>query len=353
MKIDLTNAGTMRELGEHAATVIVIVAFQNFEDVRACLSALANSTENHFRVLICENGGSASYRTLIEQLNGLVDFEEGASAFAGTRIREACVGRLRKVGQPVQIFCADDNLGYAGGVNLSIGVALPDKSWSTLWILNPDTEPDPDALKALRARARHGHYSLVSSRLLSKSTMLVQAYGSRWRPLMARGLNIGWNSSRDAVPNVEKIERAMTFVSGASLFVTREYIENVGLMDERYFLYCEEVDWCLRRGRHRIGYAHDSIVYHAYGTTLGSNADRKRRSKLSVYLDQRNSLLVTQRFFPALYPLVAAITLLLTLQYLGSGAISNFVVALTGWLAGLRGEEGAPNQLLSRIGEKA
>jgi N-acetylglucosaminyl-diphospho-decaprenol L-rhamnosyltransferase len=122
---------------------------------------------------------------------------------------------------------------------------------------------------------------------VSKSTQRVQCYGSRWRPLMGRGFNIGLGAFLDAVPDIDEVERTMNYVSGASLFATREYIENIGLMDERYFLYCEEVDWCLRRGRHRLGYAHDSIVNHAHGTTLGSNSDPRKRSKLSVYLDEK------------------------------------------------------------------
>jgi N-acetylglucosaminyl-diphospho-decaprenol L-rhamnosyltransferase len=351
--INKYDSFSLHEADDHATTVIAIVAFGNSDDVVACLAALANSTEKNYLISICENGEHLAYRALIERLSGLIEFDNSLVEFEDRRISEACAGRLKPGGQVVRIFRAVENLGYAGGVNLSVNLLGLDVRWSALWILNPDTEPEPTALKALIERARNGQYSLVSSRLVSKITQRVQAYGSRWRPFIARGFNIGRNAPRDLVPNIEHIESTMSYVSGASLFVTREYVESVGLMDERYFLYCEEVDWCLRRGGHRLGYAHDAVVRHAYGTTIGSNVDRKRRSMLSVYLDERNKLLLTRRFFPAFYPLVALITLLLTLQYLGSGAISNFVVALNGWLAGLRGEEGAPNQLLSKIVEKA
>src|SRR5262249_46151797 len=213
-----------------------------------------------------------------------------------------------------------------------------------LWILNPDTEPEPNALAALIQRAREGGYGIVSSRLVFKTTGRIQSYGGRWRLLMARGFNIGMNASRDAVPDLDEIERSMDYVSGASLFATRNFVEDVGLVDERYFLYCEEVDWCLRRGKYRIGYAHDSIIFHAHGATLGSNASRKKRSPLSVYLDERNKLLLTRRIFPAHYPVVAATTFFLLLQYLQARAVANFFVALSGWWAGLRREEGPPKR---------
>src|SRR5262249_37713690 len=104
----------------------------------------------------------------------------------------------------------------------------------------------------------------------------------------------------------------------------------------RYFLYCEEVDWCLRRGDRRLGYSHDSIVYHSGSTTL------KPRSNLSVYLDERNKLLITRRFYSTTYPLVVIITVLLTLRYFVAGSKKNFGAGLCGGVGGLGGEEGPP-----------
>jgi len=322
--------------------IVAIIGYRNNDDVYECLSALAKVTEKTFLISICENGGAGSYHELCDRLKDLVDFEGGAPNTVDVRVAQACGGTLRTGGQVVRIYRARDNLGYAGGINVCIGQLTLTEKWSALWVLNPDTEPDPNALTALIKRTREGEYGIVSSRLVFKSTGRVQSYGGHWRPLMARGLNIGQNASLDVVPDFDAIELSMNYVSGASLFATREYVESVGLMDERYFLYCEEVDWCFRRGHRRLGYAHDAIVYHAHGTTTGSSADPKERSSISVYLNERNKLLLTKRFYPTLYPLVLATTLLLTLQYLKCGAVRNFFVALSGWFAGAQGEEGPP-----------
>src|SRR5262249_9811524 len=148
------------------------------------------------------------------------------------RIEEARIGRLQPGGQAVQIYCAKDNLGYAGGINVTIRQLGRLKEWSGLWILNPDTEPDPNSLGAPIERARQGHYGLASSRLVLKSTGRVQSYGGRCRPLLARGLDIGRDASLSAVPDIDQTERSMSYVSGAALFATREYVESVGQMDE-------------------------------------------------------------------------------------------------------------------------
>jgi N-acetylglucosaminyl-diphospho-decaprenol L-rhamnosyltransferase len=329
---------------DYGPVVIAIVSYRNADDVCACLAALSHATETNFLISICENGGGSAYQTLVRTLEGLIDFDEADPQILDLRVVEASVGRLRPGGQSVRIYRAEHNLGYAGGINVSIQQASIVEAWSALWILNPDTEADPNALTALIARAREGDYGIVSSRLVSKSTQRIQAYGSRWRPLIGRGFNIGKNAQRDAVPDIDLTEREMNYVSGASLFATRDYVESVGLIDERYFLYCEEVDWCFRGGSHRFGYAHGALVYHSHGTTIGSSWNWKERSSLSVYLGERNKLLLTRRFYPTLYPLVVVAALLMILQYLGRGAVKNFFVALSGWSAGLRGEEGPPRR---------
>ena len=177
-------------------------------------------------------------------------------------------------------------------------------------------------------------------------------YGGRWRALIARGFNIGMNAAGDADADTSEIERSMTYVSGASLYATRQFVEAVGFMAEDYFLYAEDVDWCLRRGNLRLGYAHDSIVYHVHGSTIGSAADRRKRSRLSVYLDERNKLLLTRRFFVRIYPVVVFTTLALTIQYLIHGAFGNFAVALSGWVAGIRGEVGPPKFVVAKGASK-
>jgi N-acetylglucosaminyl-diphospho-decaprenol L-rhamnosyltransferase len=272
----------------------------------------------------------------------VVNLSDSAPSIVDERIAKAWAGTLGPKNQPVHVYMAKGNIGFAGGVNVSIRQSEHDLTWSAVWLLNPDTEPAPDALLAMVNRAWRGGYAVVGSRMVFQSSGRVQLYGGRWRPLIARGFNIGLNSPQDADADPIQIERSMTYVSGASLYATRAFIEAVGLLREDYFLYCEDVDWCLRRKDLRLGYAHGSIVYHDHGSTIGSHRNHKSRSKLSVYLDERNKLLLTKNFYPRIFPIVIATTFVLTSQYLIRGAFHNFFVALSGWLAGIRGEIGPP-----------
>lgn len=322
-------------------TAIAMVGFRNAEDVRQCVAKLGEGSDQAFVVLICENGGRMAFDDLAAAL-GTIATTEAAPASADPAVASVWRGRLPG-GQIVEALCAADNLGYAGGVNAAIARLIAFPAWSAMWVLNADTEPDRHALAALVAKAASDPgYGIVGSRLVLFGTGQIQAYGGQWRKYTARGFNIGLRRPAEAAVDAGAVERQMTYVLGASMYVTRAFIDEVGGMTEDYFLYVEEIDWCLRRGRFRLGLAADSIIHHHHGGTLGSSVSRRNRSRLSVYLDERNKHMVSRRFYPALYPLIALTTLVFTAQYIRALAPRNFLTALAGWWAGLRGETGKP-----------
>lgn len=170
----------------------------------------------------------------------------------------------------------------------------------------------------------------------------IHTRGGYWRPLIARGKSIGYSEPIDAPVDVAAIERRLRWVSGAAAYASRAFVESVGPMNEKFFLYREDAEWSLRGRQFRLGYAHDAIVRHAYGTAIGSAASIRARSDLSVYLAERNALLFTREQFPWLYPFVVLMTSILLADYLVRGNRRIFAAACRGWWAGLRGETGRP-----------
>lgn len=310
---------------------VIMVGFRNADDVEQAVGCLQRMNYRNLSVHICENGGREAFVAMARAL-GMANTGDGETDIS--IMLEGLHGPFEAT-----LHLAPDNLGYAGGVNFCLARL---SRWDAIWILNPDTQADPDSLRALVDHRASGDYGVVGSRLVNPTTNQVQLYGGRWRRWMARGLNIGLGADPAIMPDVAQVEREMDYVNGASMLVSRPFIETVGLMKEDYFLYCEEIDWCLARGRYRLGYAHASLVHHAHGSTIGSSKNRRMRSRLSVYLDERNKLLLTRRRFALIYPFVLITTLLLTTQYLRYGAVRNFGYALAGWWAGLRGETGKP-----------
>ena len=94
---------------------------------------------------------------------------------------------------------------------------------------------------------------------------------NRWTALSAfvgKGLSL---EQARRLPRPQ-VERELNFISGACVMASRAFVEQIGLMDEGYFLYCEEQDWAYRAaGRFGLVYAPDALVYHKEGATTGWN----------------------------------------------------------------------------------
>jgi GT2 family glycosyltransferase len=121
------------------------------------------------------------------------------------------------------------------------------------------------------------------------------------------------------------------------MFLTRRFLETVGLMEESYFLYFEELDWAMRsRGRFLLGYAPESIIYHKEGAQAGSNADRMKRSLLSERFLSKNRVLFTKRYLPWALPSVLATVVLAAGYRLIRGDPKRARVMLASMFEGLR-----------------
>jgi GT2 family glycosyltransferase len=135
---------------------------------------------------------------------------------------------------------------------------------------------------------------------------VVQAYaGVRYSYLTGRGQHIG-SGTRYAGPidNAE-VERQMTYVSGASMFVRTQFVRDVGPMCEDYFLYNEEVDWAWRaRGKYRLGAETTAVIYHKEGASIGTESHARPASVLSDFFQARNKLLFSRRYVPLSVPVI-------------------------------------------------
>jgi hypothetical protein len=295
---------------------ICIVGFRNRDDIQACLEALRTSVHRDFEVVICENGGEAA----CEALDVLL---------AGT-----------PTDQKITLIRAPGNIGYAGGVNLCIDHAPEAEAW---WILNPDTLPDPQALARMCARLAGGESEAVGCTLLDASGH-VSSRGGRWVRWLARAVSID-HGALAATPGTPQIGPRPDNLSGASMLVSRAFVDRVGKMREDYFLYGEEVEWCLRAGARgvRLAVAADANVLHQQGTTTGSVSRTSQRPRMPIYLDERNKLLITRDCFPGLLPIAAVGALLMLLLRFGRrGAWAQLGYALDGWWHGVIGQRGKP-----------
>ena len=331
---------------------VLIVGFRNPQDVQLCLSALAQASEQPlFDVFVCENGGDEAFHGLC---NAVLDPSGPCKPFtdelrdplglSSGRFVEIRRFALKRRATSIWIGWAKQNLGYAGGINAWIEQLLSISDFQAFWIINPDAMPEPRALRALVERSLVANKGMVGSTIVlpeQRERVYCRA-GHRWRRLRTNLALLGLGQPVATPIDLPAFEAALDCISGASLYVTRACVENIGLMDERFFLYYEDADWSARAKRYGLGYAPDSIVPHRGGTTIGSARDRAQRSRLSVYLESRNHLHFVRMHWSAYLPLALIFGSLHAIMYLVVGSPENAKAAVQGMLAGVKGETGPP-----------
>ena len=185
------------------------------------------------------------------------------------------------------------NGGFAYGNNAAIRPLLqgPAKPRYVL-LLNPDTVVRAGAVRELVSfMDEHPKAGIAGSRLEDPDgTPQISAF--RFPTALSEldsGLRLGPVSRllrRYAVaPPVPEAPCPTDWVAGASMIVRREVLESVGLLDEGYFMYYEEVDFCLRarRAGWPCWYVPASRVVHLVGAASGVSETRKKRKRLPAY----------------------------------------------------------------------
>src|SRR5699024_4703877 len=165
----------------------------------------------------------------------------------------------------VFILRTAENKGYAGGNNEGIRYAMASGA-DYIWILNNDTVVEPGTLWPLVEKMEKNSEIGICGSLLKDYHHREQVQG------LGGGCYYKWlgvtypitpqnNKMNDY--DVEHIEKSLDYIWGASMFVSKAFIDSVGLMNEEYFLYYEEMDWAVRgKENYKLGFVPESIVYH-------------------------------------------------------------------------------------------
>lgn len=210
------------------------------------------------------------------------------------------VETIRRARPDVPLFMLEENRGYTGGNNAGISWALAQNSeW--ILLLNDDVILTPDGLEELlKIGQSHPQAGFVGPLVLhSNPGDVIQSAGGwldrRWRS-GHRGINqadCGQYRQVESVP----------WLSGCALMVRSQMVREIGPLDERFFLYEEELEWCLR-GRQASWealFAPQAKVWHA-----GVGPGYEPKPYVTYYMT-RNHFLLLAKFRAGFLPWADAI----------------------------------------------
>lgn len=293
-------------------TAIVLVNWNAWADCIDCLDSLVGGVAPPWHIYLVDNAsGDGSLDKIAAWCANPVrpqdacDFPGVVRHSASAQPTPLAVRRVDALapsvpalrpGCGISLVQSGANRGFAGGNNVGIRLGLAEGAgW--FWVLNTDTVVHRNALASLLERARSApHAGMVGSTLLYHDEPgIVQALGGAsldWKSFTSSHLGVG--SPARAVPaDSTAVEARMDYVVGASILVSRHFVDQVGLMQEDYFLYFEELDWAARAGgKFRLCWAPQSVVWHKVGRSSG-------QSDFASRLLLRNRLRFVQRFYPS------------------------------------------------------
>lgn len=275
IKTNITNDFRTNDL--NSKVYIVILNYRRTPDTIECLESLLGINYSNYQVLVIDNSEIDSpFHALLDWASlKKIEFDQ-------TDEKRLNLSENQK---KIVFIKSEKNKGFASGNNIGLRAILDaQKVDSYIWLLNNDTIVDKDSLKEqilYLMLNQHSKIGILGSKLIYyfKRDNL-QAIGGRFNKKFFISEHIGeGESTTKSKSEFEKID----YVIGASMFVKYKFLKDVGILNEDFFLYYEELDWAYRAQEKGwfLDWCPDSLVFHKEGASIGSSYDSKKRSFFS------------------------------------------------------------------------
>lgn len=289
---------------------VILLNWNGWKDTVQCLESVLKSDYRSYRVVVCDNDSTDGSVEKIKawadgklRVNVDGDVHESLKPLirpgVGKPVSYVEYGRVeaeqggsgQDSGIPLVLIRNGSNDGFSAGNNVGIRYAMV-RDARYIWLLNNDTVIKPSAMKELAYLAQSEEKIGAAGAVIYYATEpgRIQTFG---------GGRLARLTGRDKfIREPERID----YVSGTSLFVKRDAMEQAGLMDERFFFYWEDVDFSqrIKKAGWNLAVAANASVYHKFSSTVGSQSlksDLFRAASLTRYFRKHRK----SWFFPVTF----------------------------------------------------
>lgn len=237
---------------------IILVNYKGYADTIDCVNSLLKINYANYKIVIVENASSDAAPLKANQF----------------------------INANTTVLYAKENKGFSAGNNIGIRYAMqfnPDY----FLLLNNDTVVQPDFLDQLVETAEtHEKTGIVTGRIYYyKNRNDLWYSGGQYDRSTGKTNQVMYDKSINEEKNI-------TFASGCLMLISNECIQKVGLLDDSYFMYSEDTDYCCRvcNAGLRIMWNPNSIIYHKVSASVGNN------SFFQQYYITRNNFIMTRKY---------------------------------------------------------
>jgi len=263
-------------------THIIIINYRTWQLTVSCLRSLLRSNYKNFKVWLAEvENHEDSLRNIGEflELHREINFE---------------------------IIALNKNNGFAAANNAVLKILLDGNENEFVWLLNNDTTVLPDSLSELvsgyqKLRLEQKRPGIIGPKIIYVNNT-IQFAGGIFNPKKGPIKFIGFDQQDKG--QFDNQIREVDYVMGASMFLSIAVLKKIGLMDERYFLYCEDIDWCItasRQGYRNYFYPSSTVIHYQGGSTGIKYSHRKKPPETLQYLHS-SYLQLYRKFYKAYLP---------------------------------------------------
>jgi len=257
--------------------VLIILNWNGWRMTLNCLESVAKVKTEGFglEVVVVDNGSTDDS---VEQIKKLMNSQ---------------VNELN-----IKLIENKENLGFVEGNNIGIKYALKQGA-DFVCLLNNDTRVKPDFLiELLKAASADKKIGVVGGKIYFEKGF---EFHHDWykktdlgKVIWYAGGLIDWNNVYSSHRGVDEVDQGQydqieetDFVTGCLMLIKSEVFQKIGLLDEKYYLYCEDNDFCQRakKAGFKLIYAPKAIVWHLNAGSSRSGSD------LQDYFMTRNRLL--------------------------------------------------------------
>lgn len=220
------------------SVLVVVLNWNGIEDTVECLGSLLKQTYQDFKIVVVDNGSTDNSTTILQDIS--------------------------KNNKNVKIIENVKNLGFAGGVNTGIRYGI-DENFDAIALFNNDAVADKDWLLGLvNSLKNHPEVAVATGLLLHRDGKTIDSTGdfyTSWGIPFPRDRGVETN-------NAPQSGYVFSGSGGGSLYRT-SLLKEIGLFDENFFAYYEDVDISFRTqlAGYKIFYTNKSIAYHKQGAS--------------------------------------------------------------------------------------
>lgn len=268
---------------------IILVNYNGDKDTIDCVNSLLEIDYNNFEIVIVDNASTTQ-----QELEKLLPSK-------------------------VVYIKSKENLGFSGGNNLGIEYAVENNA-DYILLLNNDTVVEKSFLKELvEAAQEHIDAGILTGKILYYDKPNFVWYAGGYMNLNRARIHHDHIKEKDDFPDND---RTVSFATGCMMMVPQNVVKEVGLLNDSFFMYSEDAEFCSRiqNAGYKIWYISNAKIYHKVSSSSGGVG-----SKLSQYYRARNELYLT--FHYAKHKFIGCI--FCAIRYLKRIAVGQFTVKCT------------------------